>query len=131
MAKRNRIRNKSEISRIKRLKKIRKKRIRALILLITIILFSTYLLHTFYIKNKSKDLQYAVEHSLTSGDTKEALLRVDNISLIFDDNKKAIVEVSGLTKSQPHTSTKIKGTFKRGLLNSWELEDSKKIENET
>lgn len=131
MAKRNKIINKREISRIKRLKKIRKKRIRALILLVAIILFSTYLFHTLYIRNRSKDLQYAVEYSLTSGDTKERLLRVDNISLIFNDNKKAIVEVSGLSKSEPHTSTKIKGTFKRGLLNSWELEDSKKIENET
>ncbi|MDS0524156.1 hypothetical protein NNC19_00610 [Clostridium sp. SHJSY1] len=131
MVKRKKIKNKSELNRIMRLKKTRKKRIRALILLIAVILLSTYLLRTLYIKNKSKDLQYAVEHSLTSGDSKERLLRVDNISLIFDDNKKAIVEVSGLSKSEPHSSTKIKGTFKRGMLNSWELEESKKIENET
>jgi hypothetical protein len=131
MRRRSKVDNKNKLSRIKRLKIRRKKIIRSLILLALIIFLSIYLLHELYIKNKSKDLQYAVEYSLTSGNSKERLLRVQNISLIFNDNKNAIVEVSGLSKSKPHASTKIKGTFKRGLLHSWQLEESKKIENET
>ncbi|WP_143316363.1 hypothetical protein [Clostridium sp. HBUAS56017] len=132
MQRRSKVSNKNPNSRIIRLRRRKKiRRIRSLILLTIITLLSIYLLRKLYIKNKSKDLQYAIEYSLTSGNSKNQLLRVQNISLIFNDNKNAIVEVYGLSKNEPHASTKIRGTFKRGALNSWNLEESKIIQNET
>ena len=48
-------------------------------------------------------------------------MRVQHISLISKDNNTAIVEVSGLSKSKPHKSTLLTGTFTRNSDGIWKL----------
>lgn len=87
-------------------------------LLFLLLTFSTYKI---YRKIKCKDLQYAVEYKLTSGNSSNRLLRVQNINLKYNDNKTVIVEASGLGKKEPHKETTLRGTFKKDSFNSWEL----------
>lgn len=121
-------RNKT-VSRKERLKK-RKRKARILLSIFIIILLTfSYGIWKLYKINKSKDLQYAVESTLTTGNSDESLLRVQNITLVFNDNETAIIEASGLSKSEPHYSTTIKGYYKKGIMNSWKLEKTYKLQS--
>jgi hypothetical protein len=117
-----------KVHRIDRLKKKKKQRMRLTIFFLILLAISGYFLWQFYNTTKRKDLQYAVEQSLTSGNESERLLRVQNISLIFNDTDAAVVEVSGLSKKEPHVNTTLKGFFRKGFMDSWELESASKIE---
>lgn len=120
-------RGKVVATRKQRLKKRkRKKRIILCIFAIFTAIIS-YFSWKLYVINKSKDLQYAIESSLTSGNEDERLLRVKNITLIFNDNNTAVIEASGLSKSEPHSSLKIKGYYKKGFMDSWQLEKAYKL----
>ena len=127
MRKQANARNK-RVRRIDRFNKKKKRRIRLTIISLILISIVGFLLWQLYNKNQRKDLQFAVEQSLTTGNEAERLLRVQNISLIFNDSDAAVVEVSGLSKKEPHTTTKIKGSFRKGFMDSWNLESTSKIE---
>lgn len=113
-------------SRVYRLKKKKQRRLRIFFLFLIFIVASS--LWQLYNKNQRKDLQYAVEQSLTSGNEDERLLRVQNISLLFNDSDAVVVEVVGLSKKEPHAITKIKASFRKGFMNSWDLESTSKLE---
>lgn len=112
--------------RIDRFKK--KKLIRLRIFLLILIFIASYSLWQLYNRNQRKDLQYAVEQSLTSGNDDDRLLRIQNISLLFNDSDAAVVEVVGLNKKNPHATIRIKACFRKGFMNSWELESTSKLE---
>ena len=44
------------------------------------------------------------------------------MSLIYCDGETAVVEASGLSKSEPHKSLSLKGSFKKDTNKSWYLE---------
>jgi len=127
MSKQENVTNK-RVSRIDRFNKKKNRRIRLTIILLILISILIFFLWQLYNKNQRKDLQFAVEQSLTTGDEAERLLRVQNISLTFNDSDAAVVEVSGLCKKAPHVRTKIKGSFRKGFMDSWELQSASKIE---
>jgi len=127
MSKQENVINK-RISRVDKSNRKKKKKIRITIIFLIFISIVGYLLWQLYNKNQRKDLQYAVEQSLTSGNEDERLLRVQNISLTYNDSEAAVVLVSGLSKKEPHVSTKIKGCFRKGFMDSWELESTSMIE---
>ena len=127
MSKQETTRNK-RVRRIDRFNKKKKRRRRLTIIFLILIFIVGYSLWQLYNKNQRKDLQYAVEQSLTSGNEDERLLRIQNISLLFNDSDAAVVEVIGLSKKEPHATTKIKGCFRKGFMDSWELESASKIE---
>lgn len=106
------------------IKKQKHKKSRAIYKIIFALLFFILVLIFLYSLNykiKCRDLQYAVESEFTSGSPSERLLRVQHITLIFNDNECAVVEASGLSKENPHKETTIKGTFKKDKFNSWKL----------
>ncbi|WP_146127311.1 hypothetical protein [Clostridium vincentii] len=121
------MRNK-RVRRIDRFKKKKKRQRRLAIIFLILISIVGYSLWQLYNKNQRKDLQYAVEQSLTSGNSDDRLLRVQNIDLLFNDSDAAVVEVIGLSKKEPHSTTKIKGSFRKGFMDSWNLESTSKIE---
>ena len=115
--------------RARRIYKFKKKKKRQLIIFFFILIFIVgYSLWQLYNKTQRKDLQYAVEQSLTSGNEDERLLRIQNISLLFNDSDAAVVEVIGLSKKKPHATTRIKANFRKGFMNSWQLESTSKLE---
>lgn len=114
------------ISRIQKLKRKRRRMVSIIVLLSLLLFLSSFVIYKFYKKIKCRDLQYAVEYQLTSGTPSERLMRVQHITLLFNDNTSAVVEVSGLSKDEPHYQTTIKGTFKKGSFNSWKLINSEK-----
>jgi len=116
-------RKKSQLYKTK-FKKRKQKFIIALLFL-SFIIFS-FLTYKIYRQIRCKDLQYAVEYTLTSGNSENRLLRVQHITLKYNDNKTVIVEVSGLSKKAPHKETTITGTFKKNSFNFWNLEDAGK-----
>jgi len=116
-----------KVSRIDRYRKKKRRQIRLTIFSLILISIACYFLWQLYNKHQRKDLQYAVEQSLTTGNESERLLIVKNISLIFNDSDSAVVEVSGLSKKEPHVNTKIKGCFRKGFMDSWELSSASKI----
>lgn len=88
-----------------------------------IIISSFFISYNIYISSNSKDLGFAVEHNFTSGfSSKNKLLRVQKMSLIYSDGDTAIVEASGLLKNPPHKSTSIRGSFKKDQNKSWHLD---------
>ena len=115
--------HKRKISRTRR-RNIRRRR--TISILSIFFILSSSLIYKLYKKIKCRDLQYAVEYIFASGKSSERLLRVQHITLKFNDNEKAIVEVSGLSKDEPHRQTTIKGTFKKGSLDSWNLENAER-----
>ncbi|PRR82800.1 hypothetical protein CLVI_14370 [Clostridium vincentii] len=127
MIKQENVRNK-RVRRIDRFKKKKKRQRRLAIIFLILISIVGYSLWQLYNKNQRKDLQYAVEQSLTSGNSDDRLLRVQNIDLLFNDSDAAVVEVIGLSKKEPHSTTKIKGSFRKGFMDSWNLESTSKIE---
>lgn len=127
MIKQENMRNK-RVRRIDRFKKKKKRQRRLAIIFLILISIVGYSLWQLYNKNQRKDLQYAVEQSLTSGNSDDRLLRVQNIDLLFNDSDAAVVEVIGLSKKEPHSTTKIKGSFRKGFMDSWNLESTSKIE---
>lgn len=112
--------------RIKKRANLRKKRkliISLIISLTLIIITSFFITHHIYISSNSKDLGFAVEYNFTNGFSSEnKLLRVQKMSLLYNDGETAVVEASGLSKASPHKSTAIKGSFKRDKNKSWYLE---------
>ena len=125
-SKKNQTREKT--SRINKLKRKKKKRMQRIIAIISFLAVTAILTYVLYKKYKYTDLQYAVETSLTNGKGDVSLLRVQNISLVFNDTDMAIVEASGLSKNAPHSTTTLKGYYKKDFLNSWKLESVEKIE---
>ncbi len=87
------------------------------------ILVSFFITRNIYISNNSKDLGFAVEYNFTTGSSSEnELLRVQKMSLIYCDGETAVVEVSGLSKDEPHKNVSLKGSFKKDINKSWYLE---------
>lgn len=105
-------------------KRIKKKLQYSLIFsLLLIIISSSFLTHNLYIEINSKDLQFAAEHNFTAGFfSKDKLLRVQNMSLIYSDGESSIIEAYGLSKSEPHKKVIIKGIFRKDSYKSWYLE---------
>ncbi|MDD6795104.1 MAG: hypothetical protein PUE01_06830 [Clostridiaceae bacterium] len=122
-------RRNKKVTRKEKLKKRRRKARILIGIIFLLILTLSYGIWKLYKLNKSRDLQYAIESTLTSGNDKESLLRVQNITLVFNDNETAIIEASGLSKEKPHYSTTIKGYYKKGIMDSWKLEKSYKIQS--
>ncbi|MGG7176633.1 hypothetical protein ACQPU1_03495 [Clostridium paraputrificum] len=114
---------------ILRRKKRRNKRLVTIISIIFLLLTSGYIIRKIYIQTRCRDLEYAVDYYLTSGNEANGLLLVKTITLVFSDNDTAVIEAYGLNKSEPHASTAIKGYFKKDSFNSWTLENSYPIEN--
>lgn len=106
--------------------KERAKRKKTLFLMISlglIITSSFFISYKAYVHSNSRNLQYAVEHSFTTGfSSKDKLLGVQNMSLIYYDGETAVVEATGLSKAAPHRTISIKGSFKKDKDNSWYLE---------
>lgn len=112
-------------SRLTRLKRKKKKRRIVLYLCITLILsLGAFLSYKLYIKNKCKDLGYAVDHYLTSNKADDRLLRVQNMTLVFSDDNTAIVKAYGLSNAAPHEQTGVEGMFRKNSLDSWTLEST-------
>lgn len=88
-----------------------------------IIIASFFMTRDIYISSNSKDLGFSVEHNFTSGFSSEnKLLRVQKMSLLYNDGETAVVEASGLSKAAPHKTISIKGSFKKDNKKSWCLE---------
>jgi len=84
---------------------------------------SFFITHNIYISSNSKDLEFAVEYNFTTGFSSEnKLLRVQKMSLIYCDGETSVVEAYGLSKSEPHKNTSIKGSFRKDNNKSWYLE---------
>ena len=116
---------KNNISRVARLKKQRRKRrISLLICGVLVIGIGFFIGYKLYIKNKCKDLGYAVEHYLTSKKADDGLLRVQNMTLVFSDDTTAIVKAYGLSKEEPHEKSAVEGMFRKDSLDSWDLEST-------
>lgn len=111
-------------SRMARLKKQRKKRRITLLVCGVLIIGIGFLSYKLYIKNKCKDLGYAVEHYLTSKKADDRLLRVQNMTLVFSDNNTAIVKAYGLSSEEPHAKSAVEGMFRKDSLDSWTLEST-------
>lgn len=96
----------------------------SIITLLIITITALLLARNYYISVKSTDLSYAVEYNFTRGlISKNKLLRVQKMSLIYSDGETAIVEASGLSKNEPHKSVSITGNFKKDNHKSWYLEN--------
>jgi len=94
-----------------------------IISLALIIITSYFITNKLYISSNSKDLGFAVEYNLTTGFSSEnKLLRVQKMSLLYFDGETAVVEASGLSKTSPHKTTSVKGSFKKDANKSWILE---------
>ncbi|GAA0077525.1 hypothetical protein UT300005_19030 [Clostridium sp. CTA-5] len=112
----------------KRLNKHRKKKIlksylRIFLSLFIIISIGFFTAKKLYLTNKCTDLAYSVEYNFTSGlSDKDKLLRVQQMDLIYSDGETAVVEASGLSKSEPHKQTSLQGNFRKDKNNSWILE---------
>lgn len=105
------------------LKSKRRKMLRLIIPLVVITITSIFITYGLYINGNSKDLGFAVEYNLTTGFSSEnKLLRVQKMSLIYFDGETAIVEASGLSKTQPHQTTSVKGSFKKNNQKCWVFE---------
>lgn len=101
----------------------KRKKLFLIISLGLIFIASFYITYNMYISSNSKDLGFAVEHSFTTGfSSKNKLLRVQKMSLIYCNDDTAVVEASGLLKDPPHKSTSVKGNFRKDSNNSWHLE---------
>ena len=88
-----------------------------------IIIVSFFIAHSIYIFSNSKDLGFAVEYNLTTGFSSEnKLLRVQKMSLLYFDGETAVVEASGLSKTSPHKTTSVRGSFKKDANKSWIFE---------
>ena len=118
------------VTRSKRNKKKYKRRRLMVLIISCLILVITFLVIRYvHIKSSCKDLDYAVEHYLTSGKNDQNLLRVKTMTLIFSDNDKAVVQAFGLSQEDPHREIGIEGHFKKDSVNSWKLESTYSIEN--
>ena len=88
-----------------------------------IITTSYFITNKLYISNNSRDLGFAVEYNLTTGFSSEnRLLRVQKMSLLYFDGETAVVEASGLSKTPPHKTISVRGSFKKDTNKSWILE---------
>lgn len=110
-------------------KRKRTKRIITNISTFSLLLVIGYIICQIYLTNRCKDLQYAVDYYLTSGNEEDRLLRVKNITLVFSDKDTAVIEAYGLNKSKPHATTAIEGHFRKDSFDSWKLENTYIIEN--
>lgn len=91
--------------------------------LCTISLTAFFVARNSYISAKSTNLSYAVEYYFTHGfSSKDKLLRVQKMTLIYSDGTFAVVEASGLSKEEPHKEVSIKGSFKKDNYKSWYLD---------
>lgn len=113
----------------KRLNKHRKRKLlksylRIFSVLFVIVSIGFFTAKKLYITNKCSDLAYSVEHNFTGGlSDKNKLLRVQEMDLIYSDGNTAVVEASGLSKSEPHKQTSLQGNFRKDKNNSWILEE--------
>lgn len=91
--------------------------------LCTISLTAFFVARNSYISAKSTNLSYAVEYYFTHGfSSKDKLLRVQKMTLIYSDGTFAVVEASGLSKEEPHKEVSIRGSFKKDNYKSWYLD---------
>ena len=111
------------ITRRMRAKAKKKSAICMTLCLIIITLTAFFVARDSYISAKSMDLSYSVEYNFTHGFlSKDKLLRVQRMSLIYSDGESAVVEVFGLAKEEPHKEVSIKGNFKKDSHKSWHLD---------
>ena len=112
----------------KNLKLWKRKKFKRSLLLFIIILISIFVLKKIYIKLNCRNLDYAVEHYLSTGKEDNRVLRVRTMTLIFCDNNKAVVQVFGLKKDTPHNNIGIESHLKKDKFNSWILDTTYPIE---
>ena len=103
----------------------RRKNVLFIIIALGIILIASFFItNKLYISSSCKDLGFAIEYNLTTGFSSEnKLLRVQKMSLLYFDGETAVVEASGLSKTHPHKTISIKGSFKKDKNKSWFLEN--------
>lgn len=122
-----------KLKKYKKLKRLRKKRILKRItgisILLTFTFFTLLCVYKLYIKNRCKDLNYAVNYYLTEPSDGNSLARINHSSLVFSDTDTAVVTAYGLSKAAPHKKTICKGIFRRAPSNSWTLDDYHILEN--
>ena len=98
----------------------------SIISIVLIVISSYFITHDFYVSINSQNLYYAVEYNFTNNnDINNSLLRVKYMTLISSDGKNAVVEVSGLSKSRPHHTISLEGSFSKDNNNSWKLKEIK------
>lgn len=106
-------------------RKMRFRKFRTLLICTTLLFGLGFCSYKIFVMTRCKDLNYAVEHFMTSnGNADIKLMRVQTMKLVFSDGKSAVVEVFGMGKSEPHATTSIKGHYKKNSFDSWVLEDS-------
>lgn len=89
-----------------------------------IIISPYFIAHDFYISLNSRDLYFAVEYNFTNYyDNNNCLLRVQHMTLISSNGKTAIVEASGLSKSSPHHTILIRGSFDKDNDDIWRFNE--------
>lgn len=116
-------RRKRRISRRMRAKAKRKSALCTTLCLSIITVTAFFLAKNSYIAAKSTDLSYAVEYNFTHGfSSKNKLLRVQKMTLLYSDGESATVEAYGLSKEEPHKEISIKGSFKKDDHKSWHLD---------
>lgn len=122
------MRSKKNIENLTRIQRLRMKRKRRRLLLILIlavlIVISSFIIRNIYLNNKFQDLYYSANYNLTSRFGSEKLLRINNMTLVFSDDKTAMVEAYGLSTEAPHKNIGIKGRFQKNTSGSWELENT-------
>ena len=100
------------------------------IISIVLIVISSYLItQNFYFSKNSKDLSYAVEYAFTQNNADNSLLRIKYMTLINCDGNNATVEASGISKSKPHHTISITGSFSKDNNQSWHLVEILDISN--
>ena len=117
------------VTRTRRNQIYRNRRLVVILLSLLFIFIVSFVIRMVYIKSGCKELDFAVEHYLTSNKNDESLVRVQTMTLVFSDNEKAVVQAFGLSKKEPHSMIGIEGHFKKNNLNSWKLESTYSIEN--
>lgn len=91
------------------------------IIFLSLIVF-IYFAKNIYVNYRCKELYAAADYIFTTDKCKDlAILRVKHMTLEYSDEEKAIIKVSGLTKTPPHKTITLKGEFKKNALDSWEL----------
>ena len=117
------------MTRTKRNKIYRNRRLTVILLSLLCIFIISFIIRSVYIKSCCKELDFAVEHYLTSNNSDDCLVRVKTMNLVFSDKDKAVVQAFGLSKKEPHSMIGVEGHFKKNNSNSWKLESTYSIEN--
>lgn len=114
----------------KRKAKIFKRRRRFVLILFALLLTSSCIIgKKIYLHFKCKSLEYSIDYHLTDSSYDNALLRVQDTSLIFSHKDLVIIKAYGLKKEKPHKSLIIQCRFIKNNSGSWILDNSFLVDN--